>query len=371
MKTWKLLRNNPHLFERYFVKELMIKACRKFFEARNYHELESPILVDALPQERFLDVLDLNIELKGDKKLKAYLTPTTETFNKKVLAAGLGEHFVITKVMRGLEEIGVNHSPEFTMLEWYHLNSTYFDLMDDTEELLKFVKSEIYHGLLKEKELDRFQISNEYLSRFSSDSSEFNYGEYKIDFSKKWDRIDVSEALKNISGIELSDIQNEDTFRQKMKDKGYNLDESVSWQEMFELLFASEIESVMSTQVPTFYYNYPKQVCVLTKPNQENPFVCEKVELYIAGKEVANGYTELLDWKLQESRFKEEQSARKDLGMKDIKFDSDLIDALKTGLPNVAGIGMGLDRVAMIFANAKNIKEINYFPAAEMFEDEE
>lgn len=370
MKTWKLLKNNPHLFERYFIKEYIIKACRKFFEARKYHELESPILVSALPQERFLDVLDLDIELKGNKKLKAYLTPTTETFNKKILAAGLGEHFVITKVIRGLEEIGVNHSPEFTMLEWYHLNATYFDLMDDTEELLKFVKKEIYNALLQEKELKKFQVSSEMLERFNPETDYITYGEYRIDFSKPWDRVDVSKALEEC-GVILSEIQEEAAFKEKMKSKGYTIAENDSWQTIFELLFASEIEPKMSKEVPTFFYNYPKQVCVLTKPNAKNPLVCEKVELYVAGKEVANGYTELLDWNLQESRFKEEQHARQQMGMKDVKFDHDLIEALKSGLPDVAGIGMGLDRIAMIYSNAKNIKEINYFPAAEMFENEE
>src|SRR2546427_322812 len=126
MKTWQLLKNNPHLFQRYFIKEYLIQACREFFQKRNYHELESALMTSALPQERYLDVLEVEIDPKKDK---VYLIPTTETFNKKVLAAGLGEHFVITKVVRGLEDIGPNHSPEFTMLEWYHLDTDYFGLM--------------------------------------------------------------------------------------------------------------------------------------------------------------------------------------------------------------------------------------------------
>ncbi|CAG1021744.1 partial Lysine--tRNA ligase, heat inducible, partial [Patescibacteria group bacterium] len=112
-------------------------------------------------------------------------------------------------------------------------------------------------------------------------------------------------------------------------------------------------------------YDFPKQVCVLTKVNPINPLVCERVEIYLAGKEVGNGYTELIDAQYQEERFKEEALARKKLGLKEIAFDHDLIDALKSGLPDVAGIGIGLDRVAMVFADAKYISDINYFPVSE------
>src|SRR5690606_31356471 len=133
------------------------------------------------------------------------------------------------------------------------------------------------------------------INRFSPGKNDFQFGEYNIDFSKPWDRIDVSDAMKEC-GVILSEIQDENVFRSIMKAKGYNVTESESWQTMFELLFASEIESKLSKEVPTFFYNYPKQVCVLTKPNTDNPLVCEKVEMYLAGKEVANGYTELLDW---------------------------------------------------------------------------
>jgi len=100
-------------------------------------------MTSALPQERYLDILEVQLEIKKDNKKitdKVYLTPTTETYNKKILAAGLGEHFVITKVARGLEEIGINHSPEFTMLEWYHLDTDYFGLMRDCEELFLCLK---------------------------------------------------------------------------------------------------------------------------------------------------------------------------------------------------------------------------------------
>lgn len=364
MKTWQYLKQNPEAFERYFVKEYVIKAARKFFEHRNYHELESPIITSALPQERFLDVLETDIELKN-KVVKGYIVPTTETFNKKILAAGLGEHFVITKVCRGLEEIGPNHSPEFTMLEWYHLDASYFDLMDDCEELIKFMLKLVK---IKSKGKNKFELTFDEINNFNIDLR-FEYQDKEIDLGGKWNRLSVADAFEKILGVNLSEVQDEDKFRTFAKSKGYNISDEDSWQIIFEFLFASEIEPTLAIDKPTFVYDYPKQVCVLTKPNEKNSLVCEKVELYIAGKELANGYTELLDWELQEKRFLEEQAARKSMGLKEVKYDQDLIDALKSGLPDVAGIGMGLDRLAMIFANAKYISEINYFPASEMFEE--
>ncbi len=361
MKTWQQLKENPLLFQRYFIKEYLIKACRKFFEERNYHELESPILTSALPQERYLDVLDTQITLKGGKTQTAYLIPTTETFNKKVLAAGLGEHFVITRVMRGTEEIDVNHAPEFTMLEWYHLNATYNDLMKDCEELFLFALKYIKAALDKEDKLDRFPIQP-----WNNDSdTSINYLGLKINLEAPWHRISIPEALEKYASLKLAEIQDENVFRNSMVKKGYKVSEGDDWQIMYEWLFANEIEPNLPQDKPVFVFDYPKQICVLTKVSETNPLVCERVEIYFAGKEVGNGYTELIDWKYQEAKFMEENAARKKLGMKDVKIDYDLIEALKSGLPNVAGIGIGLDRIAMILANTKNISDVNYFPATE------
>ncbi len=362
MPTWKLLKYNPHLFQRYFIKEYLIKACRKFFEDRNYHELESPLMTDSLPQERYLDVLDTKIENSTKTLSKtAYITPTTETYNKRILAAGLGEHFVITKVARGTEDIGPNHLPEFTMLEWYHLNTDYHGLMNDCEQLFKFAYGYIREALRNEKTLNRFMIDD---SKFNN-NYELTYQGQTIKLGESWDRVSVPEALEKYSGIRLQDIQSVEEIKKAAIEKGYNVGDIDDWQTIFELIFASEIEPIFAKDKPTFVYEYPKQVCVLVKPNLKNPLVCEKVELYFAGKEVANGYTELIDWKLQEQNFLKEQAARKELGMKDVKMDTDLIEALKEGLPDVSGIGMGLDRVAMIFADAKSISDINYFPASD------
>lgn len=365
MKTWQLLKKNPHLFNRYFVKENIIKASRKYFEHKNYHELESPIITSALPQERYLNVLETNIELKSSNK-KGYIVPTTERFNKIILSAGLGNHFVITKVARGLEEISPNHSPEFTMMEWYELGKNYEFLMDDCENLIIFILK--FLDLAKEKTTSQLSELKFHEIEDHKINLKKRYKDIEINFEKGWNKVSIPEKLKEVLEIELSEIYEYRNLLAFAKQRGYNVTENDDWQTIFELIFTSEIETTLPKEKPLFLYNYPKIMCPLTKENPKNPLVCEKVELFIAGKEVANGYTELLDGFEQERRFKEEANARKNMGLKEINFDNELIEALKSGIPEVAGIGMGLDRLAMIFANADNISEINYFPASEMFE---
>jgi elongation factor P--beta-lysine ligase len=198
LKTWQKLKRDPEIFQRYFVKEYIIKAIRKFFDNRKYHELESPILAPALPQEHYLN--PLSVELSSSKK--AYLIPSTERYNKIILAAGLGEHFVITKVFRGMEENSPTHSPEFTMCEWYHLDANYFDLMKDCEELFIFIQKYLNDNLFKK-----------------DFSYNFNFGNISIDLTPKWERLSVVDALKDICSIDLEDIQDLDAFRKTAKAK--------------------------------------------------------------------------------------------------------------------------------------------------------
>lgn len=353
MRTWQKLKNNPDLFERYFVKEYIIKTCRKFFEDRNYHELESPILSPALPQERYLDILSTEITFEDKNSRKLHLIPSTETFNKKILVAGLGNHFVISKVFRGLEQISPNHSPEFTMLEWYELDNSYIELMNSTEDLVvKIIKN-----LKRNSNLEQYQRLK--------DNYEIIYNNNIINFKKGWQRFSVRELLIQHAGVNLENIQSIVNIINFAKLKNLSVNPEMDWQSIFEIIFSDLIEPNLDWSTPIFIYDFPRILCPLTKPKLGDSLVCEKVELYIAGKEIGNGYTELLDWQEQERRFLEEQKARKDLGRPEVNFDYDLIEALKEGMSAVAGIGIGLDRLAMILADAKNISDINYFPAGE------
>ena len=247
------------------------------------------------------------------------------------------------------------------MLEWYHLNATYKDLMTDCEELFEFIFKYIKNSLEKEQKLGRFPID---LTPFSN-NLKISYQGLEIDLSAPWHRISIPDALNKFAGIELDKVQTDVDFRNAAKLKGYNVSEDDDWQRIFEWIWDNEVEPNLPKDKPVFVYDFPKQICVLTKVSQENPLVCERIEIYLAGKEIGNGYTELIDADYQEQKFIEEAEARKKLGLKEVAFDHDLINAIRSGMPTVAGIGVGLDRIAMILANAKYISDINYFPVSE------
>lgn len=341
MPHFSELQNNPQAWEKIFVKEYLIKGIRRFFERKGYHELESPILANMLPSERYLDVLETKItDVEGNTK-PAYLIPSTERYNKIALAAGLGDHFVISKVFRGLESYGPNHNAEFTMLEWYELEHDYSDLMQTVESLLIFL--------------------NRYINRkmHKPINSKLIYQENVISLKAPFPRINVAAALKQYCDIDLASIQSLEDFQKKALSKHYKNARDFDWQSLFELIFANEIEPRLPQGSPCFIYDYPKQLCPLTKINVENPLVAEKVELYIAGKEIGNGYTEQTNWQEQEQRFQEEEKARRQLHKPHIAFDHEMIAAMKLGIPAVAGMGIGIDRLAMIYSDSISLSQVS------------
>lgn len=341
MTNWINLKNYPQKWHPIFIKESIIKSIRKYFNDRNYHELESPILSSMLPQERYLDVLKTEITDKKGKSKVSYLIPSTERYNKIALVAGIGNHYVISKVFRGLEEIGPNHSAEFTMLEWYELNHNYFDLMNTFEELINIIRKDLNN---------KYNFDN---------SNNIKYGDNIIDLTPPFPKYSIKELLKKYSNINLNDIQNIKSFREIAKNKHYSNVDNFDWQTIFELIFANEIEPNLSSNKPCFVYDYPIQLCPLTKTNKRDKYVAEKVEIYLGGKEIGNGYSELTDASEQERRFIEEAKARKELKKPEIPFDYEMIEALKNGMPEVAGIGVGLDRLAMIFSDSNLISDVN------------
>lgn len=330
------LKNDPSKWQGIFIKELILKSIRNFFNKRGFHELESPILAPTLPQERYLNVLSTKI---GEQDI--YLIPSTERYNKLALCAGLGNHYVISKVFRGMEELSLNHAPEFTMLEWYELDHDYNNLMESTEILLLTIKNYL------DRKLKR------------TVNSKLIYQGQSINLSSPFPRLSIKQALKQYSGIDLAGIQSLHTFQNIALQKHYNNAKEFDWQSLFELIFANEIEPNLPANKPCFVYDYPVQLCPLTKINPSDPLVAMKVELYLAGKEIANGYTEQTDWQEQERRFIEEQKARKDLGLPQIKIEQEMIELMKLGMPPVAGIGMGIDRLAVIYANKTNLSDVN------------
>lgn len=237
---------------------------------------------------------------------------------KKLLAAGIGNCFEITHCFRNEEEVSTLHNPEFTMLEWYRINADYTDIMGDFEQL--FVKI----------------IGKNKLS----------YQGKIYDLTTPWPRISVTEAFRKFAGKDVLKVSDENFYK----------------------IFFNEIEPALAkSQKPFFIYDYPVSQASLSRPKKEDPRFAERFEVFLAGLELGNCFSELIDWKAQKARFEEDLKERRRLGKTDYPIDADLIEALKSGLPEVSGIAVGVDRLIMLAADASSIGETLFFPADELF----
>jgi lysyl-tRNA synthetase class 2 len=265
---------------------------------------------------------------------------------KKLLAAGFPKIFQLSKCFRNNEPWGGAHNPEFTMLEWYEAGENYLGLMDRVEELFKVIAS----------------------PEVAKQSRIFEYQGQKIDFSLPWFRLTMREAWQKYAGVDLNDFLTYDTMLALVKEKKYSISASDTWDDLFFKIFLSEVEpKITALNQPVFLYDYPMQMAALSRVKKDDSRYAERFELYVGGLEIANAYSELIDWHEQEKRFQNDVLLRQKLGKAIIDYDHDLIAALKSGLPECAGISIGIDRLIMLLTNSRNIEEIMPFTVSELF----
>lgn len=330
MKTWRKLKENPKLWDQYFIREKVIKSIRSFFESRDFHEVETPILIANPPAESYLDVFETMLFDRNRNPHKAYLSTSPELPLKKLMVAGLGHCYAITKSFRNMETQSNLHNPEFTILEWYRVGARYMDIMKDCEEL--------FRGVIKS----------------------ISYQGNTIDIAAPWERLSVAEAFRKWAHVDFDDFfNNADEIAQK---KGYRVEAKTTWEQLYNQIFLTEIEPHLGFGKPTILYDFPAAMGALAKKKASDPRFAERFELYIAGLELGDCYSELTDWKEQEERFKKELQEIKRLGKTEYDYDHDFIEALKVGLPECSGIAVGVDRLIMLLADVSDISEILFFP---------
>jgi lysyl-tRNA synthetase class 2 len=237
---------------------------------------------------------------------------------KRLLASGYPRIFQICKCFRKNER-GSRHIPEFTMLEWYRADSDYFDMMEETETLIKTVA----------------------LQTGSGNSIKYQGG--RIDLDGPWTRMAVAEAFDKHSSISVDKALSEDRFDETM----------------------AEIEPALGQSVPLFLYDYPASCGALAKLKTGNNSVAERFELYICGLELCNGFTELTDPKEQKARFEKEFSHRKKSGKKEYPMPEKFLESLSL-MPDASGNALGLDRLIMLFADAGTIDNVVAFTPEEL-----
>ena len=351
MKTWQKLKHQPELREQYLIREQVLDGIRHHFKSRGFHEVETPLLVKSPGTEPYLDLFETELRMQdhngGLIREKGFLLTSPEYAMKKLLAAGMGNIFQLCKSFRNNEGRSSQHNPEFTILEWYHVDADYTDVMKDCEELFLF----LLKSIKKTAEKKLF------------------FGGKQYDLSTPWLRMSVAEAFEQYVGVTKGELLDRDALAQAATKKGYAITDNTGWDDIFYQLFLNEIESKLATlNKPIFIYDYPAQQAALSQKKKDDPRFAERFELYLAGFELGNAFTELRDAQEQEDRLREEMKYREEHGLQTYEIDEDFIQALREGIPPTGGIAVGVDRLVMLLADAATIEETLFFPVAEVFD---
>ncbi len=307
------------------------EAVDEFLKNKGYLKIELPVLSPVLIPESYLEVFSTKFKY-FDKEEKLYLTPSPELFLKRLLVHGSGDCYYLGKSFRNSEPSSDRHSFEFTMLEFYKVKANYFNIADELLAMLQYIAGKVYG------------------------KDEIVYQGEKINLAR-WEKISVSEAFEKYAGVSSKELFDKKLFLKKAKRKGYRT-KGFTYEDVFSQIYVQEIEPHLGyNSYPTLIYDYPKEFAALAKLNPDQK-TAQRFEFYIAGVELGDCYTELTDWQEQERRFKEEDKERKRTDKIDHPIDKGFIEALKYGLVDCAGIAVGFERLAMIFANATSINDL-------------
>ncbi|OYT41819.1 MAG: lysine--tRNA ligase [Candidatus Aenigmarchaeota archaeon ex4484_224] len=307
----------------------IIKAIREFLESKGFMEVETPILQPiyggafAKPFITHHNALDIDL----------YLRIAPELYLKRLIVGNFEKIYEIGKNFRN-EGIDSRHNPEFTSLECYWAYADYNDIMNLTEEMIKFVTKKVLGSL------------------------EIEFKGNKIDLSKPWKRVSLVQIIKEYTGIDF-EKDSKEKILQFAKEKGLEVNEKMSKGDLMDLFFEEFVQPNLIQ--PTFVIDYPVEISPLAKRKKENPEFTERFELFIGGLEIANAFSELNDPIDQRKRFEEQLKRRKE-GLEYHEMDEDFIRALEYGMPPTGGLGIGIDRLVMLLTNNDSIREVIAFP---------
>ncbi|MCK3657479.1 lysine--tRNA ligase [Pasteurellaceae bacterium Pebbles2] len=319
----------------FVIRSKVIAGMRDYFISKGFIEVETPMLqvipggAAARPFVTHHNALDIDM----------YLRIAPELYLKRLVVGGFERVFELNRNFRN-EGVSVRHNPEFTMIEYYQAYADYIDLMDNTEELLRKLAIDILGTTI------------------------VPYGEYEFDFGKPFERITMHDAVLKYGadkGIVKEDLYDFERACAVAKKLGIEVQKSWGLGSVVNAIFEEVAEHHLIQ--PTFLMAHPAEISPLARRNDENPEVTDRFELFIGGREIGNGFSELNDAEDQAERF-DAQVAAKDAGDDEAMFkDDDFVTALEHGLPPTAGEGLGIDRLAMLFANAASIRDVILFPA--------
>lgn len=322
---------NPDARRIFETRSKLISSLRRYFDDHGFIEVETPMMqvlpggALARPFKTHHNALDMDL----------YMRIAPELYLKRLTVGGLDRVYEINRNFRN-EGISTMHNPEFTMLEFYIAYYDYNDLMNLTEELLE-------------------RLAVEVLGK-----TDLEFEGKTISFARPWRRLPMKQALVEIGKISEDDLEDETRLRAlamelKIKDAA-KLPKAKLWGELFD----ERVEEHLNG--PVFITEYPRELSPLSKSKPDDPSIVERFELFIGGMEIANAYSELNDPVEQQRRFEEQMRAHDAGDQEAHSMDEDYVTALEHGMPPTGGEGIGIDRLTMIFANTRSIREVILFP---------
>lgn len=314
------------------IRSRVIEFLRSYLKNENYTEVETPMMhvipggATARPFTTHHNSLDMEL----------FLRIAPELYLKRLVVGGFEKVFEINRSFRN-EGLSPRHNPEFTMLEFYQAYSDYEDLMDLTEDMMRKLTSNLF------------------------DSNQVSYQDETYDLEKPFDRMTVLESiLKHNKEINDSDLQSLEKIRNVAEKLEIPFEENYGLGKIQIEIFEKTVESKLLS--PTFITQFPTEVSPLARKNSDDPFVTDRFEFFIAGREIANGFSELNDPEEQTERFNKQVEEKKAGDAEAMYFDDDYIKALEYGMPPTAGEGIGIDRLVMFLTNSPSIRDVILFP---------
>tara|TARA_R110000868_G_scaffold84822_6_gene238938 strand:- start:7959 stop:9452 length:1494 start_codon:yes stop_codon:yes gene_type:complete len=313
-------------------RSAIVNGVRQYLTTHTFMEVETPMMqvmaggAAAKPFVTHHNALDMEL----------FLRIAPELYLKRLVVGGFERVFEINRNFRN-EGLSTRHSPEFTMVEWYQAYADYEDGMNITEGLFKYIATDVLGNAKVECQGETF------------------------DFSQPFNRISVVDSiLQHNSDVTMDDLNDLTKARAYAEKLGVHIKDSYGLGKIQIEIFEKTVEEKLIQ--PTFITAYPAEVSPLARRNDNDPFITDRFELFIGGREIANGFSELNDPEDQAERFKAQMDAKADGDDEAMPFDDDYINALEHGMPPTCGVGVGIDRLVMLFTDSSSIRDVILFP---------
>ena len=322
---------NPEVKDVFVKRSAIIAAIRTFLNERGFIEVETPILntimggANARPFVTHHNTLDMDM----------YLRIAPELYLKRLIVGGFDKVYEMGRLFRN-EGMDTRHNPEFTTMELYEAYADYGDMMDITEELYKYCAEKVLGTTL------------------------LNYQGEEVDLGKTWERISMIDIVRKVTGIDFGADTDMATVRAQAKALGVEISSEDSWGSVLYKVFDEKVEETLTG--PIFVIDYPVEVSPLAKRKASDPRLTERFEFFINAREMGNAFSELNDPEDQRARFEEQVKKREKGDGEAQMMDEDYVTALEYGLPPTGGLGIGIDRMVMLFTDSASIRDVLLFP---------